>query len=118
MRAPLAALMTVLALGVVMLACGSDDDGDDATTTTSSTPVWSGDVETIISDSCGTSSCHGPGAQNTVFVGSEATVTASASSILTRIQLDPGDALYMPSAARASWTEANKQRVIDYLNAL
>lgn len=100
----------ILAALLTCFACGKKDSDPDTTTTTALS--FSTDINPILTTSCGTSSCHGSGSTNTIFVDNEANFKASTA----KSRLSIGDMPPADSTQKTSFTTANKDKLTQFLS--
>ena len=84
------------------------------TTPAAGTVTWADSISGIVAARCGTSSCHGTGSFNRIYVGSETLFKAQKSSVLSRVttlkDMPPAG-----SSQAAAMTTAERDQIKTYL---
>lgn len=104
-------LIVVGALGgalSLLVSCGSDKKDED-TSTGSGTINFDNDVKPILAEKCATAGCHGGSASPGKTTFESADLFKASGS---KAAIENGS---MPKSP-TTWTDAQKQKVLDYLN--
>lgn len=98
---------------VTVWSCGSDDD--DPAPPTTATVAFS-EVNTILTDHCGGTTCHSSGSDYNAYVDNESLLTSRKASVIDRVvsqkNMPPSNA----SAAQLEMTEAERTTISNFLS--